>query len=374
MKLFYVITMSNWGGAQAHLYDLVKNAINQKNECVVVLGEPGELADRLKELGVKIIILKSLKREINVVQDMKCVFALTRILLNEKPDLIHAHSSKAGIIARIAAKLTSTPVVFTAHGWAFTEGVSEKKRKLFILIEKSIARFTNKIICVSEYDRQLAIQNKVAEPTQLITIVNGVEVSKGKLNNNIEVNNGRIKIIMVARFSSQKDYETLTLALSEVKGDFEALYVGEGELQFQIKELVKEKKLDQKINFLGMRKDVLELLEKSDIFVLSSNYEGLPISIIEAMSKSLPIVASDVGGIKELVEDGETGYLIGKKDYTGLAEKLQFLLDHPEERKKMGQASYQKYENEFSLALMLEKTFSVYHEVLQKNKNSNHLV
>lgn len=363
MKLLYVITMSNWGGAQAHLYDLVKHAITQNHECVVVVGEPGELTDRLKALGVKVIVLKSLVRNFQPIKDLKCVFDLSHILAKEKPDLVHAHSSKAGIAARIAAKLRSVPVIFTVHGWAFTEGVEKRKRSLFIFIERWVARFTNKIICVSEYDRRLAIDNNVGKPNDLITIVNGVEPTN--FTHERKVVEGPTRIIMVARFSSQKDYETLTLALSMLTGDFVASYVGEGELLENVRLLAKDRGIENKIKFLGMRNDVIELLEQSDIFVLASNYEGLPISIIEAMSKHLPIIATNVGGIKELVADGETGFLTNRNDVEGLVGKLQYFLDFPEERIHMGEASYQKFKSEFTLEIMLDKTFAVYQEVLK---------
>lgn len=364
MKLLYIITLANWGGAQAQLYSVVKHAKELGHKCVVVIGETGELVNRLSELDVKVIILPNLIREINPFKDFRCIFELVQIIKKEKPDLLHAHSSKAGIVGRIAAKLTHTPNVFTAHGWAFTEGVAEKKRKLFIFIERFVALFTNKIICVSNYDRDLAINNKVGTNQKLVTIHNGVEDKGTELN---KVLNKVPRIIMVARFTPPKDYETLILALGNIKGDYEACFVGGGQLLSPMKSLATELNLNQKIKFLGERKDVDDLLEQSDIFVLCSNYEGLPISIIEAMSNNIPVIATNVGGVKELVEDNKTGFLVNRKDVQVLAKRLQYLIDNNNERLEMGRAGYEKFYKEFTLDNMLNQTFLVYHGVLNKS-------
>jgi glycosyltransferase involved in cell wall biosynthesis len=364
MKIGFVITLSTWGGAQVHLFELAKNLINQGHDCFVVIGEEGELSNTLKSIGIKTIILESLVREINPVKDLKCTLDLYNIFKKEKPDIIHLHSSKAGLVGRISAKLNKIPVIFTAHGWAFTEGVSKVKGRIFLFLERFAAKISNKIICVSEFDRQLAIKNNVGNSEILVTIHNGVE-SRTK---NIENRDNKIpKLIMVARFSAQKDYETLTLALSKVNGDFEIQYVGVGELMPKIKSLVAENHLETRVKFLGMRKDVLNLLEQANIFILSSNYEGLPISIIEAMAAKLPIIATNVGGVNELVEDNKNGFLTHRKDYDELATKIQSLIDNPELCKKMGQASYEKYESDFTISAMLNKTFKVYEEVLANN-------
>lgn len=363
MKILYVITLANWGGAQAQLFDLVKYANEEGHESVVVVGEHGELVERLQEIGVKVIVASNLKREIHVKSDLMCVRELVKLIKIEKPDIVHTHSSKAGIVGRIAAKLTNTPNVFTAHGWAFTEGVDEKKRKLYIFIERLVSKITNQIICVSNYDRNLALQNKVGDSRKNITIHNGVREQK---NRNIVKNSTNVlKIIMVARFSPPKDYEMLIKSLMNVKGDFEAYFVGGGELLPSMQMLAANCNMDSKIKFLGERNDVDQLLSNSDIFVLTSNYEGLPISIIEAMSKSLPVIATNVGGVNELVDEGKTGYLIRRKDINGLTKKLQLLIDDENKRNEMGIEGYQKFKQEFTLATMLNHTFNVYNDVLK---------
>lgn len=363
MRILYVITRAHWGGAQAHVFDLMNHAINKGDECILVVGENGELTERAQKIGIKVYVVPSLIREINICKDIMAIKDLVLIIKKYKPDLLHAHSSKAGIIGRLAAKFTGIPVIFTVHGWAFTEGVSKNKRIIYLWIERLFARLCDKIICVSEYDRQLALKHKVAKKESLITIHNGVsefDISVSRAPQE------KVVIIMVARFSPQKDYKTLLLALKDINSPIEVLLVGEGELLQSSKQLASELNLNEKVKFLGMRKDVKKLLSRSDIFVLVSHYEGLPISIIEAMSAKLPIIASNVGGVSELVEDGFNGFLIKRGDYRDLNNKLNILINNKELREKMGRKSYQKYKDEFTIERMLDKTFKVYDELITK--------
>ncbi|WP_409344186.1 glycosyltransferase family 4 protein [Paenibacillus sp. MBLB4367] len=357
MKILYAITKAEWGGAQVHVFDLIMHAVQNKHECVLVSGEEGELVERVRGLGVKVVILETLVREIRIVKDIKAIMGFIGIIKNERPHIVHVHSSKAGIIGRLSCKLTEVPVIFTAHGWAFTEGVSRFRKKMFRLVERICANISTKIICVSDFDRKLALKNNVGNEKKLITIHNGVKnedfLLEGKPDN-------LVRIIMVARFSSPKDYKTLLLALPKLSGTFKVLLVGDGELLEQTQEIVYELNLENVVEFLGMRKDVKQLLKNCDIFVLTSNYEGLPISIIEAMGSSLPVVASNVGGVNELVIENYNGFLVGRGDTIKVAESLQKLLDNKILREEMGQASYKRYNEMFTLEKMLSKTFSQY--------------
>ncbi|MFD1359100.1 glycosyltransferase family 4 protein [Fictibacillus halophilus] len=366
MKILFVITKSEWGGAQSHLYELVKDLKSRKHVPVVIVGEDGELKERLEKINVRVIILKSLIREVRPIKDVISIIKLKSFIKRINPDLIHLHSSKAGLIGRISGRLVRKPIIFTAHGWAFTEGTSSSKRGIYILVERFVGGFTDKIICVSEFDRQIAIKNNVAPEGRLITVHNGVENIKSITHKKKSPNNIVPKIIMVARFSPQKDYKTLVEALSKVEGKYEVLLVGEGELLSETQSYVRELNLTDKVHFLGMRKDIPELLDSSDIFVLSTNYEGLPLSIIEAMSKKLPVIATDVGGVSELIEQNLTGILVKNRDANGLAENIDFLIKNPKKRVEMGNAGFQKYSTEFSLQNMLTKTHEIYTNILYK--------
>lgn len=353
MKILYCITRSNWGGAQAHLFDLISNQKKIGNEIILIVGEDGELAQRVKALGnIKIITLKSLQRNINLAKDINCIFTLREIFKQANPDIIHLHSSKAGALGRLAARGINAKVIYTAHGWAFTEGVSDKKRFVYIFIEKFLAKYTDWIICVSKYDYNLALKSRVIKKEKSSVIYNGS--SRIKYNNKV---GKRIRIVMTARFDVPKRQDLLIQAVKELdKEKYELILVGEG------KSLKSNKNLAHKnsnVIFLGFRNDVLDILKESDIFVLISDYEGLPISIIEAMSASMAIVASNVGGIPELISNGSNGYLVSS-NVREIQNTLELLINDVGLIRKLGQQSLIRYNESFSIEECLYKTNQLY--------------
>lgn len=359
MNIVYIITRSDTlGGANIHLLDLAEGVQNLGHQVTILIGGEGVVTQQARFRGLNCISLENMVREINPIRDVKCFFEIKKHLLVIKPDIVHCHSSKAGILGRLASYHLKIKNVFTVHGWAFTEGVSTKKALIYRYIEKYIAYITDKIITVSEYDRQYALKNGVSNTEQMITIHNGIKllpaiVEKGKL----------VKIIMVARFSHQKKYSDLILALSQIKElNWYAEFVGDGELKPEMEQLSASLGLQDRIIFSGQCFDVNQRLANSDIFVLTSNYEGFPLTTLEAMSHSLPILASDVGGVKEAI-DGN-GYLVPKGDVKYLADKLSELIGNDQLRNDMGKISYQNFLEKFTFEKMLEKTILIYSKLL----------
>jgi len=362
MKVLYVITRSDWGGAQVHLFDLVTEMIKKDVQCEVVVGEKGELYDRLQEIGVKVYFLPALVHPIRPLTDLKAIFQLNRLIKRVLPDIVHLHSTKAGWIGRISSYLAKTKVIFTAHGWCFTEGVSSIRKKMGIFIEKKLSNITHKIICVSDYDKQLALKYGVTIDSKIKVVYNGV--SNLQQYDKLPEFSGdeALKVIMVARFSEPKDQISLIKAIPYIDDNIKIYFAGEGSTMSVAQDLVAEIDVTDQVIFLGQRTDVKELLSSFDVFVLSSKYEGLPISIIEAMSVRLPIIASNVGGVKELVFDGVNGLLFDADDHKELAEKISALQDE-KLRITMGAASQEIYQQKFTLAQSLESTYQIYQEL-----------
>ncbi|WCK54285.1 glycosyltransferase family 4 protein [Aneurinibacillus sp. Ricciae_BoGa-3] len=363
MKIAYIITRSDWGGAQAHLYDIMKFIKSHtRHECCLIIGEQGLLADKTRQIDIPVTIVSNLVQPIDPFKDVAAIKDTVAILKKIKPDIIHLHSSKAGIVGRIAGRLTGIPAIFTAHGWAFTEGVSVSRQRIFLPIERFMARYTSKIICVSEYDRHIALEKNVGDPNKLIAIHNGIPDAYPHQS---VKDASKIKCIMVARFSTQKDYGTLLQAVHKMLpgSDLKFDLVGQGELLESTKQLASQLNVNEMVSFLGPRRDVPDLLVKSDIFLLISNYEGFPISILEAMRASLPVIASDVGGVKEAVIDGVTGFLIPRGDSEKLKSKLELLTGNPQLRMNMGMAGRERYLKYFTDTTMLKKTVAVYESV-----------
>lgn len=371
MRILYVITKSEIGGAQTHLMEVVRYMHYAGHDVLVVTGTAGWLTNELAAIGVDYEILPDLVREINPAKDIKTINYICRILEDKHPDIIHCHSSKAGIVGRIAGAIKNVPAVFTAHGWAFTSGVSPAKRIIYTAIEHIMLGITKRVICVSEFDRQLAKRWFLHNYNRIVTVHNGI-VDKKFINSTVREYTLPLKLVSVARFSHQKNNMELIKAVEQINklysGSLQLNMVGDGPLLFEAQAYVTSHKLENEVYFLGSRTDVDDILNQNDIFCLISNYEGLPISIIEAMRAEMPIIASDVGGVNELVKDGVNGFLIPRGNISELVDKLKYILEHKELIKSMGEASRKIYEEEYTADRMNQKILSVYNEVTAVHK------
>lgn len=369
-KILHIITLGELGGAQTHLLD-VCNYQKDNFEVGVVIGTKGPLWDELKARGIPVYRCDSLQRSLSPMKDLKAFTELSSLIKELNPDLVCTHSSKAGFLGRLAAYKNSIPAVFTAHGWSFTEGVSPVNRKIYLQLERMAAKWCERIICVSEYDRQLALEKRVTSYNKLVTIHNGIPTSDCLATGICK--DTPIRIIMVARFSEQKDQQLLVRAASQLQteNDFEIDFVGDGPLFSSTKELAQKLQISDKVRFLGARTDVPELLENADVFVLTSNWEGFPITILEAMRAGLPVITSDVGGCNEAVIDGVTGYLIPRGDQECLKERLARLINDPQLRSSMGNKGFERFSEYFTVEQMAQKTMAVYESILADYKRPN---
>lgn len=365
IKILYIITLSELGGAQSHLHDLITN-LPSNIDPYLVAGKRGWLTDELEAIGVKVEIVETLVRHISPVKDIKAIFDIKKIIERINPDIVHCHSSKAGFIGRIAAEICGVKSVFTAHGWAFTEGVPKTNKNIYSFLEKSIANWTAKIICVSEYDRKLALQVMPRQKEKLVAIHNCIPDKIFAKNTQIN-DQETIKLIMVGRFSPQKNFCSLLRALSILKKEqiiFETSLVGEGTDFIKTKDFAQELDLSTDVKFLGARTDVDKLLVEHDVFLLITNWEGFPITILEAMREGLPIIASDVGGVSEAVRDNVNGFLVPRNDDEKLVACLRKINSERTNLQQMGVNSRNCFEKNFVVKNMLEKTLEVYESVL----------
>jgi glycosyltransferase involved in cell wall biosynthesis len=355
------------GGASIHLLDLALGASQAGHEVVVYVGGKGVFLDKAAEKNIKCISVFFLRREISPFYDLCCFFELKSKLKSFKPDIVHLHSSKAGILGRLAAKSLRVSSVFTAHGWAFTEGVSSFKRKLYLKIERYMAKLTNRIITVSNFDRELALDSNVGDEEKIVSIHNGMPDLQYEPCKVLKSN--CVRFIMVARFDHQKDHKALVDAFYSIKDQSWMLeFVGDGPLYQETFDYVGMKGLGDKIVFSGACNDVPDRLVSSDVFCLISNWEGLPLTIIEAMRAGLPIIASSVGGVPETIIQGDTGYLVNRGDVSGISASIKTILKSEDERLRLGENGRSYYENDFKFEQMFDKTLSVYQDVLGDDK------
>jgi glycosyltransferase involved in cell wall biosynthesis len=311
---------------------------------------------------VETFTLANLGAPISPLRDLRGLREIRALLKTLRPDLISAHSSKAGILGRLAGRSLRIPVIFTAHGWAFTPGVPWREAMIYRWIERLAAPLASRIITVSEFDRQLALARGIAPADRVVTIHNGMPDIAEELR--ADPSGSPVRLAMVARFERQKDHVTLLRALAGlVDLPWRLDLIGDGPLLFEAKALSQRLGLVDRVHFQGQRSDVDAWLSQAHVALLITNWEGFPRSILEAMRAGLPVVASAVGGIAESVRHGDTGFTVPPGDVDALRERLKQLLDNPELRKSMGRNARKLYERDFTLAHTVESTLTIYEGV-----------
>jgi glycosyltransferase involved in cell wall biosynthesis len=364
LKIAYIVTRADpIGGAQVHVRDLASALLNHGHQPIVVTSGSGAYTEGLLAAGVPTITLGTLGVAINPLRDLRAFQEVRSLLKRLRPDLVSTHSSKAGILGRLAARSLGIPVIFTAHGWAFTSGIPRRQAFVYGWIERLAAPLASKIITVSEFDRQLALARGVVSSDKVVTIHNGMPDVGPELR--ADPSRSPVRLAMVARFEPQKDHTTLFHALAGLMHEAWCLdLIGDGPLLPEAKELTRQLGLADRIQFWGQRMDVAAHLAESQVALLISNWEGFPRSILEAMRAGLPVISSAVGGTAESVREGETGFTIRRGDVEGLRQRLQQLLGDPDLRARMGRCGRQRYEQHFTLSHTVEKTLAIYREIV----------
>lgn len=364
LRIVFVVTRSDAvGGAQVHVRDLAAALKHAGHEPVVLCGGNGPWLEQLRTRHIPVIKLRHMARSISPLRDLRALFELRSRLRKLAPDLVSTHTAKAGWLGRLAAYSLGLPVMFTAHGWTFTDGVAENASRVWRVLERMAGRWADKIVTVSEFDRELAVAARIASADRIVTIHNGMP----DVSSDLMANAGREPphLVMVARFEEQKDHRTLLLALSSLQHlPWRISFIGGGPLEASMQALCAQHHLSDRVTFLGARSDVANILADAQIFVLCTHWEGLPRSIIEAMRAGLPVVATRVAGVPELVEHEVTGLLCDARDQKAVAANLEKLLVSPSLRDAMGVKGRQRYLAAFRFEHMLAKTLEIYADVI----------
>lgn len=363
MKITYVITRSDvFGGASVHLLHLAIHAQQRGHDVSLLIGGNGVVATRARSLGLATYTLRHLVRPIRPLADLLAFFEIRKWLKQLQPTLVHLHSTKAALLGRLAARSLGLPVIYTAHGWPFTEGVSAPVAWLYRHWELWLSPLVQHFITVSAYDRELALTHRIASASNITVIHNGVPLLANATHGPA---GATTRIIMVARFEKQKAQDLLLHALAQLSSQpWQLTFVGDGPLMAACQQLAASLGLASRINFAGARSDVAGLLCNADIFVLASRWEGLPLTILEAMRASLPVIASDVGGVGEAVSHGQTGLLVPRDDIPALTAALAKLLNEPAYREQLGENGLLRFQQMFTLEHCAERTLAVYDSII----------
>lgn len=380
MTILYIVTQGETGGAQNYVTSLARAVKGQNMTVNVAIGEKGDnwLGNEIEAMGGRIWLLSRLRRAISPTNDILAVLELAKLYRNIKPDVIHLNSSKAGVLGSLAAiiyraKSKKCKILYTAHGWVFNEDMPTLKKMMYISLEKLTAKAKDEIICVSEYDRNTALIKKIASPEKFVTIHNGINAEGIELLDKESArkeifgadlpSQDEIIIGCIANFYPTKGLEYLIDAIKIISQTtkIRLVIIGDGDLRPKLEKQIRFNGLESIVLLVGKKKNAQRYLAAFDLAVMSSVKEGFPYFLLEAMSAGLPIVATRVGGIPEIVDDNKTGLLIEPKNPKDLAEKILRLANDHELRIKLGRAGMEKIKKEFSEVEMINKTLKAYH-------------
>jgi glycosyltransferase involved in cell wall biosynthesis len=382
-KIIHIITRLDMGGSAQNTL-LGCKELCDKYEIILVHGLSHESGmteiekkivedgiEEAKKNGVKVIALPAMVRSIRPVKDFKALISLVRLIFEENPDIVHTHSSKGGILGRLAAKMAGVShVVHTPHGHVFYGHFGPIASKTFLWVEKIFSRFTDRMVALTDGEKDDYINLSVCPSEKLLKIHSGVDVKKFMQANGNRVEKRRslgldqneAVIGFVGWLLPIKGPDYLLKAMDDVwRGHPEAslVLVGKGDLDVDLRAEAQRKTTNGKVKFLGWREDIDEIMPLLDMLVLPSLNEGMGRVLVEAMAAGKPVVASRVGGIPDLVRHGETGYLVPPADEKALADGIKKLLDDPAKAKQMGLRG-QEHCRKFSLEAMIEKLDNLY--------------
>lgn len=362
-RLLVIITLAETGGAQTFVRSLVEGLLGDYTIDVAAHGPAGALRDACAALGVPFHHLAHLVRTPHPWHDALAVLEIRRLADRLHPDIVQINSSKAGALARLGLVFSGLPVVFTAHGWAFAarRGV---RGVATLAVERIVAPLTSAIVCVSDWDRSIALERRIGKASRLHLIHNGIAVPEQPPDRGAWP--ARPMLICVTRLVKQKDVGLLLDALAQPGLEhFRLSVLGDGPERDALLAQRDALGLADRVQIPGERSDVPEQLAGADAFVLPTKWEGLPYCILEAMASGLPVVASRVGGVPELVVDGVSGSLVPAGSLSELAAALRALDADGEKARAFGRAAHERARERFSLDAMVAAYDQLFRSLLR---------
>jgi len=371
IKILHVITHLPIGGAQDNTLYTVELLDKEKYDISLCCNLDGELVERAKKIeAVKLFDIPFLCRKVSPYRDIRAFLSLYKLFKEEDFTIIHTHSSKAGLLARLAAVLNKTPIVIhTIHGFAFNDFMNMFKKNFFIYVEKLLAKWTDVLITVSNLNKKKIIDLNIAHENKIKNIYSGIDLSlfTNKKNDDfrkeLNLQNNHLLLGSVGRLSDQKDPITMIEAfgiISKLFPNAHLALVGDGELKGKILEKIDQLKLDGKVHLTGNKNNPWSVYHSMDLFIMSSIYEGLGRSITEALSCGVPVVCTDVEGVPEIVRDNITGILVPPKDANKLADGIIRTLNDMETAKKMAEEGRRFVKDNFDVNKMVNDIDSLY--------------
>ena len=380
IKVLHIITRLDKGGSAENTFLTVKGLDKERFEVSLMCGPADdprqERRTQVEECGIPFIFLPQLVRNIHLVRDPVALFKIYRFLKKEKFDMVHTHTSKAGLLGRFAAKLAKTPlIIHTPHGHVFYGYFGPLKTRLFILLERLAGRITDRIIALTQNEKEDYTAQRIAGKDRCVVIPSGIELAqfrelsqdeKAELKKEIGIPENFAVVGTAGRLVPVKDPGSLIEASRHIIARFPEtcfLFAGDGPLKKYLQKKAVSMGIEENIFFLGWRDDVARILSLLDIFCLPSLNEGMGRVLAEAMALGKPIVASRAGGIPDLITHGRNGFLVPPQNPEELAGHIQRLLEDKGLREKMGREG-QDTVSELTHETMVQKIENMYQELM----------
>ena len=390
IRVVHIITRFDKGGSAENTFLTVLGLDRQRYDVSLITGMTEELRmgevegkatvrnlTRIKEAGIALHIIPELVRNIQPLHDLQALIKINRKLREIKPHIVHTHTSKAGILGRFSACLNNVPVVVhTPHGHVFWGYFGPLISRLFIILEKFAAHGTDRLVMLTEQEKEDHTPYCIGKEELFTVIHSGVNLEpflradkdRERMRKELGIPADAFAVGTVGRLTAVKGQRYLLEAAAKLSRDIPGLFcilLGDGELREELKAGASDLGIGEHVLFLGWRDDVAAIISVFDVFVLPSLNEGMGRVIVEAMASGKPVVASDVGGIRNLVGDKENGILVRPADPEGLAKGIKDLYGDPKRRVRMGEAGRLKAAA-FSDRAMIEKIDTLYSEMIGK--------
>jgi len=382
IKLLYIITKLELGGAQKQLLSLIRGLDKEKFSPFLFTAKSGLLlADALSIPELTIRKSQFLERNINPLKDTLSLIEIYWFIKKNNVEIVHTHSSKAGILGRLATRLAKVKIiVHTVHGWPFNECQPGLLRKLYIELEKFAAQFTHKLIVVSDYDKQIGLKNNIGTEIKYGLMRYGIDYdlfnSKEKnIREELGIKENELVVTDISCFKPQKcpsDFIKLAYLAGKEFSSAKFILVGDGILRKYAEKLIFKLNLQKQVILTGWRKDIHAILSATDVLVLTSLWEGLPIVVLEAMAAKKPVIATHTGGVKEVIAEDKTGFLVPRHDIKKMSEKLVTLLRNEALRKQMGEAAKNNLGYNFTLENMVKYNQDLYECLIREEGSYVH--
>lgn len=377
IKVLYVHTLPLLTGSGLAVYLMMDGLDKSRYDVELACGSRGPLIETALEKGIQFNRIPHLVQPINIFKDLVALLELILLIKRKKYNIVHTHNSKAGILGRLAAKINRVPViVHTIHGFAFHDFECKWRKKLFIFLEKFTAKFTDKLFVISKPLMEWGLAEGIGNAEKYIINYDGIEIEKFQNYVDVEAKKKEFGLSpdervvgTVAKLWEGKGHKYLLEAASEIikfYKDVKFMFVGEGYLDKELKDYAKKLNIADSIIFTGFKTDIPEITAIFDIACLPSLFEGMGRVLLEAQASGKPVVATRVGGIAEIVKDGQSGILVPPADSHALAEAIIKLLKERELLEKMGRAARERVGNEFSSKEMVRKVYMIYNEFTQR--------